>query len=106
MIESVITEAKKLLNDKVIATLKEQGPKVALQKLYILLPSPVRLFVKEEAFVKFCLTHQDKIFGKSSQVKPVKKIVKKASTVAVKKTTTTKTVAKKPTEKKAVAKKK
>ena len=39
----------------------------ALRSIYQLLPAPVRLTVKEENFVRFCLKHRDRFLQKSEQ---------------------------------------
>jgi|694.fasta_scaffold00997_25 hypothetical protein len=80
MLESIITEAKKLVNDKIISTFKSEGPKIAFSKLYILLPGTLRLFVKEETFVNFCIANQSILFGNIKNEGSVKKkTVKKSS---------------------------
>jgi hypothetical protein len=68
-IEQLIPEAKKLINEKIMNAFKEQGAKVAFTKIYTLLPVAIRLFVKEEDFVNFCIHHQDKLFGNQNSVK-------------------------------------
>lgn len=91
LVEQILPEAKKLINDKVLEIVKEKGPKVALAKVYNMFPFYIRAVVKEDAFVNFCLTHQDKIFGatataKVAPKKAVKKVaVKKVAVKAVKK---------------------
>lgn len=113
-LEQLLPEAKKFISDKVVYIFKEQGAKAAFAKLYTFLPIAIRLFVKEEAFINFCMQHQDKLFGnqkpvtKESKVKKVavKKVVKKAATkkIAVKKAAPKKVVAKKVVNKAAVKK--
>lgn len=104
-LEQLLPEAKKLISDKVINVFKEQGAKVAFAKLYTFLPVAIRLFVKEEAFINFCMQHQDKLFGKQHPVK--KTTTKKAAPkkVAVEKVVK-KEVVKKIVAKKAASKKK
>ena len=112
-LEQLIPEAKKFISDKVVNIFKEQGAKAAFAKLYTFLPVAVRLFVKEEAFIDFCMQHQDKLFGKQQPTKKVttKKVVKKAvskkaaAKKAAPKKAVTKKIVKKATTKKSVAKK-
>jgi hypothetical protein len=94
MLENIITEAKKLVNTKILTALKTEGASVAFSKLYVLLPGAIRLFIKEETFIKFCVEHKEKIFG--AEIK--KQTVKKASTKKIpakKKLATKKTTVKK-----------
>ena len=42
----------------------------AFRSIYQLLPAPVRLTIKEEIFVKFCLKHRDRFLQKSAQDDP------------------------------------
>ncbi len=108
-LEQLLPLAQSLINNNVIKTFKEQGAKVAFTKIYTFLPVAIRLFIKEEAFINFCLKHQDKLIGNKEHVKNtstdktrikkavtkknvVKKVVKKA---AAKNIIAKKTVAKK-----------
>lgn len=75
LIEQLLPEAKKLINDKVLSILKEKGAKVAFANVYNMLPFYIRAVVKEDAFIKFCLSHQDKIFGSSAKIKKTSKKV-------------------------------
>jgi hypothetical protein len=75
-LEQLLPEVKKLINDKLIDVFKKHGAKVAFTKLYTLLPVAVRLFMKEEAFVEFCIQHHAKLLGNQLTVKKV--ITKKA----------------------------
>jgi hypothetical protein len=91
LVEQFIPEAKKLINDKILALVQEKGAQVALRKVYDMFPFYVRALVKEDVFVAFCLKHQDKLFGtsvasKQTPKKSVKKVVpKKAPAKTVKK---------------------
>ncbi len=77
MIDNLLPQIQKLVSDKTIDSFKKNGVKTVASGLYNLLPSYVRLVVKEKAFVDFCLTHQESIFGKSVMSK---KVVKKTPT--------------------------
>lgn len=104
-LEQLLPEAKKLISDKVMNAFKEQGAKVAFAKIYTFLPVPIRLFVNEEAFISFCVEHQEKLFGdqqSAKKVAPKKNAVKKAASKNIAKTKEVK----KAVAKKAVPKKK
>lgn len=77
-LDQLLPQVQKLISDKTLSVLSTEGPKVAIKGLYNILPGAVRLFIKEETFVTFCLSHQEKLFPKSKL--PAKKpAVKKAS---------------------------
>lgn len=110
MLDKLYAEANRLVNDKIIAILKEQGPKVAFAHLYTLMPLPLRLLVKEDAFINFCIANKDRITGKPQTKKaaPKKVAARKAVTTktAVKKVAEPKTAARKTAAKKVIAAKK
>lgn len=76
-VDQLLPQVQKLISNKTLEILSAEGPKVAIKGLYNLLPGAIRLFVKEDAFVAFCLSHQEKLFGKPASKKPAKKAVKK-----------------------------
>lgn len=77
-LDQLLPQVQKLISDKTFNVLSTEGPKVAIKGLYNVLPGAIRLFIKEETFVTFCLSHQEKLFPKSKL--PAKKsVVKKAS---------------------------
>ncbi len=69
MIETLLPHVQKLVSEKTMKTLTKEGPKTVAKGIYTLLPGAIRLIVKEESFINFYLTHQDKIFGKQVPVK-------------------------------------
>lgn len=86
MIDTLLPQIQKLVSDKTITAFKKNGPKTVATGLYNALPVYIRVIVKEKAFVDFCVSHQENIFGKTAAVKkPIKKIA--AKKVAAKKTT-------------------
>lgn len=81
--DQLLPQVQKLISDKTFNVLSTEGPKVAIKGLYNVLPGAIRLFIKEETFVAFCLSHQEKLFPKSKL--PAKKsAAKKASVKKVK----------------------
>lgn len=78
MIDTLLPQIQKLVSDKTIAAFKKNGPKTVATGLYNALPVYIRLVVKEKAFVDFCVSHQENIFGKAAPVKrPAKKLAPK-----------------------------
>ena len=78
-VDQLLPQVKKLISDNTLKVLSAEGPKMAIKGIYNILPGPIRLFVKEEAFITFCLSHQDKLFGKATPKKAAKKAVKKSA---------------------------
>lgn len=76
-LDQLLPQVQKLVSEKTLQMLSKEGPKVAIKGIYNILPGAIRLFVKEEAFTDFCLTHQEKLFGKAKA--PVKKTSAKTS---------------------------
>ncbi len=90
MLDILLPQVQKLISEKTINAFKKGGVKTVATGLYTLLPSYVRLMIKEKAFVDFCITHQERIFGKAIPAKknvkkiaskklPAKKIIKKVT---------------------------
>ena len=103
----LLPEIKKNISDRIVNLFKEQGAKAAFTKLYTILPIPIRLLVKEEKFVSFCIQNQDKFFGNKVKTKKATKksaVKKPAKKAAAKKTTTKKVAVKKATPKKVTKK--
>lgn len=99
-LDQLLPQVQKLISDKTFKVLSTEGPKVAIKGLYNVLPGAVRLFIKEETFMTFCLSHQEKLFPKSKL--PAKKsAVKKPS--AKKSKTPVKAASKQAAPKKAKA---
>ena len=92
MIESLLPQIQKLITTDIINSLKKNGAKTVVKGLYTMMPGAVRVFIKEETFTAFCLSHQDKIFGNT----PIKSEVKRSA----KKTPASKTLMKKVATKK------
>jgi hypothetical protein len=73
-LDTLLPQIQKLVSDKMINALKKEGPKSIAKGIYTMLPGAIRILIKEDTFVSFCLTHQDKIFGKTPVAKkPIKK---------------------------------
>jgi hypothetical protein len=55
-----------------LVTVAKDDAKMTLisQTVYDLLPAPIRLVVKKDVFVQFCLTHKDKILPVTQQDTP------------------------------------
>lgn len=88
MIETLLPQIQKHISEKAIETLKGQAPKVIFTSVYNMMPYPVRVMVKEDSFVKFCITHQEKLFGTDTSVKKsvsIKKAIPVKKAIAVKK---------------------
>ena len=95
MLETLLPHVQKAISIGNFNSLKKNGIKAVAGGLYAMMPSPVRLLVKEKTFIEFCMNHQDKIFGKTVPAKnPVKKIAAKK---AVAKKVVKKAAAKKKT---------
>jgi hypothetical protein len=77
-LDQLLPQVQKLISDKTLKVLSNEGPKVAFKGLYNVLPGAFRLFIKEEAFINFCLSHQEKLFPKS-KIPPKKTPAKKAT---------------------------
>ncbi|MEN9460877.1 MAG: hypothetical protein RIS84_897 [Pseudomonadota bacterium] len=65
-LEEQLPKIQQLFTEKVSAVVlakiqDDESMKWAAQKIYEVLPLPVRLVVKETAFIEFCLTHRDKL---------------------------------------------
>lgn len=86
-LDQLLPQVQKLVSDKILKLLSDEGPKVAIKGVYTMLPGAIRLFIKEEAFVEFCLLHQEKLFGKAKTQRkkaPVKKSSTKKAKASVK----------------------
>lgn len=101
-LDQLLPQVQKLISDKTFSVLSTERPKVAIKGLYNVLPGAVRLFIKEETFVTFCLSHQEKLFPKSKL--PAKKSASKKAS-AKKAQAPAKSASKKVTIKKSASKK-
>ena|ERR1700752_5184029 len=90
MLETLLPQIQKHISDKAIETLKGKGPKVIFTSVYNMMPFYIRSMVKEESFVNFCMTHQEKFFATDTSAKKVSSVKKAA---AVKKAVPTKKAA-------------
>jgi hypothetical protein len=75
-LESILPIVQGLISDKVLNTIQKEGPKVAAKAIYTMLPSPARMFIKEETFVTFFLSNKNKIIDTKAK-KPTKKVAVK-----------------------------
>lgn len=89
MIETLLPTVRKILNDKAQSFAKGDGPKVVFKSVYNMLPGAIRLVVKEDSFVEFCMTHKNKLLsenikqpkaGAKTQAKKVTKLAHKKTT--------------------------
>jgi hypothetical protein len=80
MSAEIIPHIQKLVTDSIVKSFNKDGPKVVAKGLYTLLPGVVRLMIKEDSFVNFCIEHQETIFGKTTAKKSAKKATAKRPT--------------------------
>jgi hypothetical protein len=80
-IQKHLPDIKKLITKNVLQN--ATAMKALLSKAYVTLPFPVRMIVKEETFVSFCMERKHLLFGEEEKAilqkkSPAKKAIKKA----------------------------
>ena len=78
-IEKHLPELRKLITSNVFKN--DSAMRVVLSKGYTFLPGTIRIFLKEETFVNFCMEHKHTLFGKPTE----KTVVKGKDNPAIKK---------------------